>query len=162
MTSSKQQRTARRRVLAAGLASLLGTSLARAGLGEGQAAVDRDSQRMRAQHTVARASRYAVHELSSADGSRLRQYVGGNGRVFAVSWHTLYKPDLNSLLGSAFATYDDAARRAARQGGVQRQFRHDGNDLVMQSSAHLNVYAGYAYRPSLLPAGVSPQSLGLG
>lgn len=153
MTSSKR---------AFALACLMAATLAHAGLGDAQSAVETDRVRMRAQHAVARAPRYAVHELSTADGSRLRQYVGGNGRVFAVSWHTLYKPDLNSLLGSSFPAYNRAAHAAARQGGVQRQFRQTSDDLVMQSSGHLNVYSGFAYRPSLLPSGVSPQSLDLG
>ncbi len=132
-----------------------------AGLGEGQGSVDTDRVRMRARHSVARAQQYAVHDLTMADGSRVQQYVAGQGRVFAVRWNTLYKPDLSALLGTSFPDYASAAQVAAKRGGIQRQFHHEGNDLVLQSSGHLHVFSGYAYRRSLLPHGVSAQSLGL-
>jgi hypothetical protein len=45
---------------------------------------------------------------------------------------------------------------------VQRQFQHQGSDLVMQSTGRMNIYSGFAYRPSLLPQGLNPQSIGLG
>jgi predicted heme/steroid binding protein len=117
---------------------------------------------MSARHSVSRAPEYTVHELKMADGSRVQQYVAGNGRVFAVRWNTLYKPDLSAMLGTSFPDYSSAAQLAARRGGIQRQFRHEGDDLVVQSSAHLHVFSGYAYRRAMLPRGVSPQSIGLG
>jgi hypothetical protein len=140
----------------------LAAAPARAGLGEPQSSIEADSVRMSARHALARTPQYTVHELKMADGSLLRQYVAGNGRVFAIRWNTLSKPDLSSLLGSAFADYRSAAQMAARQGGIQRHFRHDASDLVLQSDGHLHVYSGYAYRRSLLPPGLIPQSIGLG
>jgi hypothetical protein len=133
-----------------------------AGLGEAEASIDTASVRMHARHSVARAQQYSVHELKMADGSRVQQYVTGNGKIFAVRWDTLYKPDLSVLLGSSFPDYSSAAQVAAKRGGIQRQFHHEGNDLVVQSSAHLHVFSGYAYRRTMLPNGVSAQSIGLG
>lgn len=133
-----------------------------AGLGEGQASIDTDGVRMSARHSVARAQQYAVHELKAADGSRVQQFVSGNGQVFAVRWTTLYKPDLSALLGASFDDYKVAANDAAKRGGIQRQFHHEGNDLVVQSSGHLHVFSGYAYRRSMLPQGLTPKSIGLG
>lgn len=133
-----------------------------AALGANEGSITGERMHMRALHSVARATAYTLHELKGADGSRVTQYVAGNGQIFAISWHTLYKPDLASLLGSAFATYAKAAQDAAQRGGMQRQFLHQGSDLVMQSTGHMNVYAGFAYRPSLLPPGLNPQTLGLG
>lgn len=144
------------------LALLLGAPLAWAGLGEPQSSIDGDGTRMHARHSVVGQNQYAVHELTKADGSRVRQFVARNGRVFAVSWNTLAKPDLSVVLGGAFPSYQGAAHAAARQGGIQRQLRHEGSDLVVQSSGHLHVYQGYAYRPSLLPQGLTLQTLGLG
>lgn len=117
---------------------------------------------MNARHSVARAQQYTVHELQSANGSLVQQFVTGNGQVFAVRWNTLYKPDLSSLMGTSFADYKTVANQAAQRGGIQRQFRHEGNDLVVQSSGHLQVFSGYAYKRSLLPQGLNPKSLGLG
>jgi hypothetical protein len=144
------------------LLALLATPFAWAGLGESEGVINGERMRMRAFHLVERAPQYAVHELKSSDGSRVTQYVGVNGLIFAVSWHTLYKPDLSSMLGNSFSTYTRAARIAARNGGIQRQFLHQGDDLVMQNSGRLNVYSGFAYRPSLLPRGLNPQTIGLG
>jgi hypothetical protein len=141
---------------------LLAAPLARAALGEAQYSIDADAARMAARHALARSAQYSVHELTLADGSLVRQYVAGNGRVFAVRWNTLSKPDLSHLLGSAFGGYRDAAQAAARQGGIQRHFRHDAADLVLQSDGHLHVFSGWAYRRSLLPPGLTPQAIGLG
>ncbi len=142
--------------------SLLCAPLAWAGLGENEGTITGDRMRMRAFHSVARTAQFTVHELKGTDGSRVTQYVAGNGRIFALSWHTLYKPDLSSLLGSSFSTYSTAAQAAAQRGGMQRQFLHQGSDLVMQSTGHMGVYSGFAYRPSLLPPGLDLQTLGLG
>jgi hypothetical protein len=154
MTSSKR----------AGLLALLLSVVlpAWAGLGEPQNSIETDRARISARHAVARAPQYTVHDLTMADGSRVQQYVAGNGQVFAVRWNTLHKPDLSGLLGNAFASYTGAAKQAARRGGIQRQFRYESTDLVVQASGHLHVYSGYAYRPSLLPQGLNPQTLGLG
>lgn len=135
---------------------------ARAGLGQAQSSIESERLRLGAHHAMVRSAHYAVHDLTMADGSRVQQYVADNGRVFAVRWNTLHKPDLSSLLGNAFASYGSAARQAALRGGIQRQFRHQESDLVVQSDGHLHVYSGYAYRPSLLPQGIRPQTLGMG
>lgn len=133
-----------------------------AGLGEGQASIESDRVRMSARHSVARGQQYAVHELKSPNGSLLQQFVSGNGQVFAVRWNTQYKPDLSTLLGTSFEDYRVVANMAAQRGGIQRQFHHEGSDLVVQSSGHLHVFSGYAYRRSLLPYGLNPKSIGLG
>lgn len=133
-----------------------------AALGEHEGSITTERMRMGAAHAVSRRPQYAVHELRLADGSRVREYVGGTGMVFAVSWNTRFKPDLPDLLGNSFRSYANATQEAARSGGLQRQFRHQSTDLILQSNGHLNVYSGYAYRPSLLPPGMSLQQLAMG
>lgn len=133
-----------------------------AGLGSADTAIAGERLRLRAQHAVLRGPLYTVHELRLADGSRLQQYAASNGLVFAVRWDTLFKPQLATLLGTAFPSYAAAAHTAAQRGGIQRQFRHQGADLVVQSSGHLHVFSGFAYRPSLLPRGLAVDALGLG
>ena len=111
-------------------------------------------------HLMSQRVAYSVDEVQMADGSRVHKYLADNGKIFAVSWNTLYKPDLSLLLGTYFSSYADAAKRAAEKGGIQRQFHHDANDLVVQSNGHLHVFSGYAYLRSQFPAGVNPQTLG--
>ena len=96
-----------------------------------------------------------------SNGSRVRQFVGRNGQVFAVTWNTRYKPDLSIILGTSYPAYASAAAQAGRRAGILRQFRHEALDIVVQSRAHLNVYSGFAFRQSLLPPGLSPDRIGL-
>jgi hypothetical protein len=105
---------------------------------------------------------YSVAEEVRPDGSRIRRYLTPNGQVFAIGWKTLYKPNLASLLGASFPDFERAASNAAQRGGIQRQFRMGESDLVLQSTGHLHVFSGLAYKPSLLPAGVTGQTLGGG
>lgn len=132
-----------------------------AALGERHTSMaDAGSSGMASKRSVAAMVRYTLHETQRPDGSRVREYVAPNGQVFAVSWNTLYKPDLSTLLGQSFPVYASAAQVAAQRGGIQRQFHHDDADLVVQSTGHLHVFAGHAYLRSQLPQGVTAQTLG--
>jgi hypothetical protein len=111
-------------------------------------------------HLLAQNARYSMDEVQLADGSRIHKYLADNGQIFAVSWNTLYKPDLSLLLGTHFSSYAGATKLAGKKGGIQRQFHHEANDLVVQSGGHLHVFSGYAYLRSQFPAGVNPQLLG--
>jgi len=139
------------------------TSLAPAfaSLGEQESSVEHDRIRMHARRSVVAMQQYSVNDLQSTDGSRLRQYVSTRGVVFAVIWNTLYKPDLSTVLGSSYSEYATAAHEATRSPGIQRRFQHESFDLVMQSTAHMNVFSGFAFRRSLLPPGFSPSQLRL-
>lgn len=132
-----------------------------AGLGEHESSIHADTVRMHARRAVAALPLYSVNDLLTVDGSRVRQYVSSRGMVFAVSWNTLYKPDLSAVLGAAFPTYAKAAQDATKIPGIQRHFRHESLDVVVQSTAHLHVFSGFAFRPSLVPKGVSPERLAL-
>ncbi len=143
------------------LALLLGPVHSFAGLGQDLDSNNVEHKRMAAQHRVMPGAQYSLHEFQSADGSRFRQYVSSSGMVFAVSWRTLYKPDLSALLGTSYPGYSAAARVAAQRTGVQRYFQHDDLDLVLQSSAYLHVFSGFAFRRSMLPRGVNPEQIGL-
>jgi len=130
------------------------------GLGEADSGLESERAHMHASHSVRAHSGFRVHILETADHSRTLQYADSAGRIFAVSWIALFKPDLNTLLGSSFGDYATAATQAAQNGGAQHHFHQTGSDLVVQSSAHLNVFRGFAYRPSLLPPGFSLDGLG--
>ncbi len=140
---------------------LLPPVLAMASLGETENSISIDRMRMGARHQIEVNAKYSVHDLQGVDGSHLRQYVAANGVVFAVAWNTLSKPDLSAVLGASYPTYTTSAQAAARRPGIQRRFRHEDLDLVVQSTAHLNVFSGFAFRRSMLPAGLNPDRIGL-
>lgn len=94
-----------------------------------------------------------VYERATGDGGAIREYVSADGIVFAVSWNTRFKPRLNELLGLYHEGYAAAASEALRRPGIQRQSVLRAQDLVVNSTSHLNVFSGRAYVPSLVPAG---------
>lgn len=132
-----------------------------AGLGDVDGSIERDRVKMRASHVVVIKPQYSIHDLKTPDGSRVRQYVSLNGQVFAVTWSTQYKPDMSSLLGNSFGSYDAATQAAGSRGGIQRQMRHETQDLYVQANSHLNIFSGSAYLKSASPQGFGPNSFSL-
>lgn len=132
---------------------------AHAALGEQQGSIDIERMRLHARKAVLNRPGYTVHELRTHEGAQIKQYVTMTGQVFAVTWATQYKPDLSRLLGTHHAPYALAVQEQSRRGGIQRHFKWDQQDVLVQSSAHLNVYSGFALLKPLVPAGFSTAQL---
>jgi hypothetical protein len=145
----------RRALAAAGLlASLTAPPAAWAVLGESLASVQLDQQRMAGQRSLAIGAGPQVQLITLAGGSTIRQYLTSSGVVYAVAWNTRFKPRLDQLLGAHFPAYAEAARRSmqARPGIVHHAVLQQ-DDLVVETTAHLNAHVGRAYLRSLLPVG---------
>jgi hypothetical protein len=95
---------------------------------------------------------YGVHELTTAAGVHVREYVAG-GRVFAVSWQGPVIPDLRQVLGTYHATYAQAA--AAPHAGGHRHMKIEQPGLVVESNGRMRAFYGRAWDPALLPANFS-------
>jgi len=102
---------------------------------------------------------YTLHEIQSATGTTVREYVSSSGDVFAVAWSGPAIPDLRQVLGDYFATYQTAvdASRAARR--ARGPLSIDTADFVIQVSGHMRSFAGRAYLKRLMPAGVQPSAI---
>lgn len=136
--------------------SLLGLPLpAFAALGASVDSVRDDQVRLQATIAVTAGGPYAVHELTSALGTVVREYVSPNGKVFAVSWRGPFMPDLKQLLGNYFEQYLSIAKQQRLRQGGRLPLNIEKPSLIMQNSGHLRAYSGRAYDPSLLPTGVS-------
>ena len=104
---------------------------------------------------------YARHDLTRGNGGLVHEFTNAAGQVFAVTWSGPGKPDLRSVLGTSFATY-----QASATGGIGRA-RHalrrpgqvDQADLQIQTAGHMGWFHGMAYIPSLAPAGFSTANL---
>jgi hypothetical protein len=148
-------------------ATLLGATLlaaflvvgppAHAALGESRASIQEDHAALGGTAlVVTRTDGYEVHETTTADGGRVRQYVGAQGTVFAVSWSARFQPNLKQLLGSYYDEYLSASR--AHRGG-HHLLSISTPRLVLGVVQRPRGFAGQAHVPDLLPAGVAPDAL---
>lgn len=138
-----------------GGAVVLGTlwsCVASATLGEPEASIRAEAQLGNASIKQADRGAYRVHEIQQPSGTLIREYVGQDGRVFAVSWHGPFGPNLRQTLGNYFDEYA-AQARAGRQDRNHVQVRTP--DLVVQVGGHMRAYSGLAYLPQAIPSGVT-------
>jgi hypothetical protein len=145
-----------RRTIALGLAAswLVFPAAAPAKLGGSVASVTADQGRMAARLSSVTMSRYTRHELTRPNGGMVREFTNANGTVFAVTWSGPGKPDLRTLLGPYFATFQSSSVATARQ---MHSLRHPPQvaqpDLQIQVGGHMGWFHGVAFVPSLAPAG---------
>lgn len=133
------------------LAAALLPCIAAAALGEPADSVQADVARLHASLKVTAHAQYRVHEMQLPSGTLLREFVGADGKVFAVAWNGPTMPNLRQAFGRYFDVYVSAARGRAVNHS-QLQVHQDG--LVVQSGGHMRAFAGRAYLPQAVPAGV--------
>jgi len=130
----------------------------RAALGGDAASVASDADALQGVIHSTPLQQYDIHEITSGNGMRLREFLDRNGLVFAVVWSGPAMPDLQKLLGASYQTYTTAVA-AANHPGLKRPLRIATSDLVVESEGHMRAYTGRAYLPALIPAGTSPADL---
>jgi hypothetical protein len=132
---------------------------ASAALGGDVASVHDDQARMKGTLKTTEASSYTVHEIKSAAGTVVREYVSPNGEVFGVSWQGPAVPNLQQILGRYFQTFSEAAQaqRTARRGRGPIYIQQPG--LVVESTGHARTFSGKAYDPGKLPQGVNANDI---
>jgi hypothetical protein len=143
-------------MIGAALAACLAPGLASATLGGTEQSVEVDRQHLRGSVTVSNEALYRVHELQLPSGTIVREFVAANGTVFAVAWRGPLLPDLRQTLGPYIGPYVAASK--ARVAGRHRVEINQKN-LVVQSGGRMRAFAGRAYLPSAVPAGVSLEAL---
>ncbi len=97
---------------------------------------------------------YSVEQMTTPAGIAVDEYVGPDGRVFAVTWRGRRPPNLATLLGTYFTQYQDAAYA----GGLTAHGLHHasvrGRDVVVETAGHMRDMWGRALLPAMLPVGV--------
>jgi hypothetical protein len=131
---------------------------ARAALGGDAASVASDADALHGVIHSTLLQQYDIHEITSDNGMRLREFQDRSGVVFAVVWSGPAMPDLQKLLGASYQKYTTAVA-AASHPGLKRSLRIATSDLVVESDGHMRAYSGRAYLPALIPAGTSPADL---
>lgn len=130
-----------------------------AGLGGDSNSVITDQIHFQASLQTTQASSFTVHEIHTQNKTVIREYVSPTGTVFAVTWRGPWIPDMQQLLGSHFQQLVSAtqAQNSAHTG------RHPLNivqpDFVFQQGGHMRAFAGRAYLPQMLPAGVQSEAI---
>lgn len=128
---------------------------AQAGLGETVDSVARDHAALRgAALQVTPAASWDVHEITTAEGSKIREYAGKDGMVFAVAWQGRM-PDLHVLLASHYGEYEAATMKHANH----RVLSISTPGLVLDAMKLPRGFTGSAHVPALLPAGTNPAGL---
>ena len=127
---------------------------ARAALGGDAASVASDADALHGVIHSTPLQQYDIHEITSDNGMRLREFQDRSGVVFAVVWSGPAMPDLQKLLGASYQTYTTAVA-AANHPGLKRPVRIATSDLVVESDGHMRAFSGRAYLPALIPVGMS-------
>jgi hypothetical protein len=138
---------------------LLLPARADAELGGSMASVRADGARMGAQMTSEDRGKYARHALMRTNGGAVHELTNAAGQVFAVTWSGPGKPDLRSLLGSHFATFQAAGTGGGPAHALRRPPRVNQSDLQIQTEGHMGWFRGVAFIPSLAPPGFSTSDL---
>jgi hypothetical protein len=100
--------------------------------------------------------RYTRHELKRLNGGSVREFTNADGTVFAVTWAGPGKPDLQTLLGPYFSTFQANSVSTARQmHSLRRPPQVAQRDLQIQTGGHMGWFHGVAFIPSLAPVGFS-------
>jgi hypothetical protein len=139
-------------VLASGLlVAVLGPCIAAAALGEPESSVETDVARLHASIKINTRAGYRVHEMELPSGTRVREFVGMDGQVFAVAWNGPVIPNLRQTFGRYFDSYLAGAKS---KHASHSQLQITQGDLVVQSGGHMRAFAGRAYLPQSIPNGV--------
>ena len=145
---------------AAVLVMLVSAFPAWAALGGDVASVQADQLHMQGSLRTTTTASYTVHEIKSATGIVVREYVSSSsGKVFGVAWQGPWPPDMRQLLGNYFEQYVQAAKaqNAARPG--RRPLMIEQAGLVVEVGGHPRGFTGRAYVPEMLPAGVQAEEI---
>jgi len=129
-----------------------------AALGGDLTSVDADRAHLKATSLEVKPSEaYQVHPIQAPGGTIISEYVSSTGRVFAVSWHGPFIPEMQQILGSYFQQYS-AALGAKRPYG-RRPLNIQVPGLVVQTGGHMGAYFGRAYLPEMLPSSLKADEI---
>jgi Protein of unknown function (DUF2844) len=130
-----------------------------AALGGDVASVHEDQAQMKGTLKTTQAEAYSVHEISASANTVVKEYVSPAGKVFAITWHGQFIPDMQQLLGTYYDQYAQAAKtqRESHSGHHPVNIQQPG--LVFQNGGHMRSYVGRAYVPDMVPQGVNVNAL---
>jgi len=140
------------------LVVLLFSARAAASLGGDLGSIQTDQVRLQgAVMRVTSRDTFTVHEMRAATGTTVREYVSSSGKVFGVAWDGPTLPDLRQVLGVYFPAYIEAAQAAQKKRLGHGPIRIEEPTFVVEQSGHPRAFAGRAYVPQFVPAGIGAE-----
>jgi len=130
-----------------------------AALGGDVTSVHQDQAQMKGTLKTTQAGAYTVHEIKASAGIVVKGYVSPAGKVFAITWHGQFIPDMHQLLGTYFGQYVQAANAQRESHVGRRPINIQQPGLVFQNGGHMRSYFGRAYVPNSVPQGVDVDAL---
>lgn len=128
-----------------------------ASLGGDRSTVEADRAALNGERSVSSATGYEVQEIATPGGGRVREYLTGDGKVFALSWRGPRIPDLRQLLGPYYDRF--AQRDAGPHIASRRHLVIEQPGLVVESHGRMGAFYGRAWDPQLLPPSFSPDAI---
>ena len=133
---------------------------AHAELGGSISGVQADGAHMARQMASVTLGNYTRHDLTRGNGGMVREFTNAKGQVFAITWSGPGKPDLRTLLGHYFTTFQAAGSGIGRtMHSLRRPPQVSQPDLQIQTGGHMGWFNGVALIPSLAPTGFATTSL---
>ena len=130
-----------------------------AALGGDVASVHEDQAQMKGTLKTTQAEAYTLHEIKDSAGTVVKEYVSPAGKVFAVTWHGPFIPNMQQVLGTYFEQFAEAAKAQRESGPGHRPVNIRQPGLVFQNGGHMRSYFGKAYVPAMLPQGVTTDEI---
>jgi len=130
-----------------------------AALGGDVSSVEADRAQMNATVAVTESNGYTVHEIKAATGTVVREYVSAEGKVFGITWHGPFIPDMHQFLGTYYQQYLAGVKAHHEAGPGRRPLLIQQPGLVLQNIGHMRSYSGKAYDPGLLPQGIAADAI---
>jgi hypothetical protein len=107
--------------------------------------------RARALSAAAAGATYSVNETPLTSGTTVREYVGPDGNVFAVSWAGPFMPDLRALLGKHFVVLTGETAKLPKAGHSQVNIVRP--EVTIEAGGHMRAFVGRAWIEVDFPRG---------
>ncbi|HLJ15006.1 MAG TPA: DUF2844 domain-containing protein, partial [Bryobacteraceae bacterium] len=130
-----------------------------AALGGDVTSVHEDQAQMKGTLKTTQAAAYTVHQITAPGNTVIKEYVSPAGKVFAVTWHGPFIPNMQQILGTYYGQFAEAAKAQRESAPGHRPVTINQPGLVFQNGGHMRAYFGKAYLPMMFPQGVTKDEI---
>jgi hypothetical protein len=130
-----------------------------AALGGDISSVQQDKAQMKGTLKTTENEAYTIHEITAPGNTVVKEYVSPEGKVFAITWHGQFIPNMQQLLGTYFDQYAQASKEQRESHPGRHPLNIQQPGLVFQNGGHMRSHVGRAYVPDMVPQGVNVDAL---